>query len=637
MPSKTSKISMTTSSSIPAVARVCSYGGGLDSWAMLLDAEKRGELPDVAVFIDVGDGAIDRDGQDPGEWPSTYRHVREIVMPWCAKRGIEFVWLDSESYPVRDARSLFAWFAARKQIPVSGPSRICTTIAKVERFESWLADRFGTQPVEVWIGFEKGEEKRADKDPNVGESNQRRNRFPLMEHGLCRCRCLELARASGYPVPRKSACTFCLTSDTEVVTRDGIRTIGSLANDSYFGKRAKLLIPQVGKLDGLAHRGTFKEVKINDYGIARIWKVRLHRGRSAKVVRTTGEHRWFLVAGPQWSSMHEYERRTSDLAPGDRLRPLRAAPVTKERPMPVATAQGFVYGDGSHGLGERDERPASIRFHGRKREMIPFFVGHKAKKSIVYGLPRFWKKLPPLTESRSFLLSWLAGYLAADGTVSKTGQVTFESPSYETIQFVRSLLAVCGIGYSPIRSRLRKGFLKKPGRTYRLGIRIVDVPSWFFVRKHHRRNAASMKRADAEPFWTVDSVVETKTKERVFCATVPRAGAFALADDLMTGNCPYGSRTDWKTFARELPEIFAQVVELEESKPPTKKNNVKLSIMGFSTRKKKDGTRVRKATPLPMYVAASGKPTKAKPCAVCGAAERATKATGCDYLEEASS
>jgi hypothetical protein len=298
------------SSTAPVVARVCSYGGGLDSWAMLLDAERRGDLPDVAVFIDVGDGASDRDGQDPGEWPGTYKHVREVAMPWCAARGVEFVWLSSDDYPVRDARSLFAWLAARKQIPVSGNKRICTTIAKVERFEAWLADRYGAQPVEVWIGFEKGEEKRADKDPNAGTKkkgrpSQRRNRFPLIESGLCRCRCLELARASGYPVPRKSACTFC----------------------------------------------------------------------------------------------------------------------------------------------------------------------------------------------------------------------------------------------------------------------------------------------------------------------------------------PYGSRKDWKVFANELPEVFAQVVELEESKPPTRKNNIKLSIMGFSSRKRKDGTQVRKATPLPMYVAAPGKPAKAKPCAVCGAAERATKATGCDYLE----
>src|SRR5205085_2724295 len=116
----------------------------------------------------------------------------------------------------RDARSLFAWLEARQQIPVTGPNRVCTRVAKVERFERWLDRTYPGELVEVWIGFESGEEARADKDPNAGKPRKaspttatRRNRFPLIEAGLCRCRCEELVRASGHPVPRKSACTFC--------------------------------------------------------------------------------------------------------------------------------------------------------------------------------------------------------------------------------------------------------------------------------------------------------------------------------------------------------------------------------------------------------------------------------------------
>jgi hypothetical protein len=194
--------------------KILSYGGGLDSFAMLLDAIRRGELPDVAIFVDVADGSPDRDPQDPGEWPGTYRHIRETVMPLCAKLGIGFVWLTSEDYPIRDARSLFSWLWARKQIPVSGPNRLCTTIAKVERFERWAKDTYGGQELEVWIGFDAAELDRVANDPNQGKRGRkaiawRRNRFPLVEQGLCRCRCQELVEAAGYPVPRKSACTFC--------------------------------------------------------------------------------------------------------------------------------------------------------------------------------------------------------------------------------------------------------------------------------------------------------------------------------------------------------------------------------------------------------------------------------------------
>lgn len=198
---------------------VLSYGGGLDSWVALLEGVRRGERIDVVAMVDVGfESEHDSGGDgDPGEWPSTYRHVREVVRPFCEQRGIRFVMIDTASgYPVRDARSLFAWLHARKQIPIAGPARICTTVAKVERFERWLDDNFAGQSVDVWIGFEAGEEARAAKDPNVGKKRKpsaaravRVNRFPLIEWGLCRCRAEQIARASGYAVPRKSACTFC--------------------------------------------------------------------------------------------------------------------------------------------------------------------------------------------------------------------------------------------------------------------------------------------------------------------------------------------------------------------------------------------------------------------------------------------
>ena len=198
--------------------RVLSYGGGLDSWSMLLDAVARSELPDVCVFIDVGNGTRTRDSTVPAEWPGTYQRIREVVIPLCERVGVPFEWIDTEHYPVRDASSLYEWMHARKQIPVSGPDRICTIVAKVERFERWLTDTFPGQEVETWIGFDAAELDRVKKDPNAGKRRprklrpgdaRRRNRFPLIERNLCRCRCEALARASGLPIPRKSACTTC--------------------------------------------------------------------------------------------------------------------------------------------------------------------------------------------------------------------------------------------------------------------------------------------------------------------------------------------------------------------------------------------------------------------------------------------
>lgn len=196
--------------------RILSYGGGLNSFALLVDAINRNDKPDVCVFLDVTDPSR----LDPGEWPGTYTHIRDVAMPLCEQHGIRFVWLDTTAYPIRDARSLFDWMFQRGQIPVTGPNRICTIVAKVERFELWMDHTFPGREVEVWVGFEAGEESRAANDPNAGSSKRSRskrgprpahrvNRFPLMERGLCRCRCEALVRDAGFPVPRKSACCWC--------------------------------------------------------------------------------------------------------------------------------------------------------------------------------------------------------------------------------------------------------------------------------------------------------------------------------------------------------------------------------------------------------------------------------------------
>jgi hypothetical protein len=195
---------------------VLSHGGGLDSTGLLLEAIDRGEQVDLCVFAAVCDATLEADGQDPGEWPSTYRFVREHVRELCELAGIEFVWLDTAASPIRGERSLFRYFERTSSMPAR-QSRLCTSAAKVERIQGYLAERFAGQLVEleVWVGFEAGEEGRAAKDPHAKGAGSLlgdvplTNRFPLIEWAMCRCRCEAKVREWGLPVPRKSACTFC--------------------------------------------------------------------------------------------------------------------------------------------------------------------------------------------------------------------------------------------------------------------------------------------------------------------------------------------------------------------------------------------------------------------------------------------
>lgn len=284
----------TTLTSYPTVAnpKVLSYGGGLDSFAMLLKGIELGDLPDICCFIDTGNS---NDRSVPGEWPGTYSHIEEVVKPLCEEHGIEWVTLGSDNYPVRKGRvdeapSLFEYFTRSLTIPVCGPKRHCTRIAKVERFELWLKDRFGNQQVEVWIGFEAGEEDRVNKDPNAGNpSAQRVNRFPLVEWDLCRCRCEALVRDAGYPVPRKSACVFCpygskgdwqtyakqlpksfaivakLESDKPPTQKNGIKlSIMGFSSDKLSASQAKALTALNADSSTKVHKGTRKALRTRD-------------------------------------------------------------------------------------------------------------------------------------------------------------------------------------------------------------------------------------------------------------------------------------------------------------------------------------------------------------------------------------
>jgi hypothetical protein len=334
-------------------------------------------------------------------------------------------------------------------------------------------------------------------------------------------------------------CFFCLSGDTEVVTRDGIKPIRELA-----GTSPELLVPDTGPKGGLKSRGTFQTAEVREFGSQRLHKITLASRRGEKIIYATAEHRWVLASGRGWELKPAvaYERVTSELQSGDRLRPLRAAPLTRVNAMPVAVAQGFVFGDGSRGQGDR---PATVTFCTPDKQALTtyFPLAEPAQYGDIlhlYGLPRFWKDTPPIRESRPFLLSWLAGYFAADGTVAKSGQTTLHSADEQAIRFVRDVAAVCGIGTSPVRSKWRTGFGQEPSELWSIDLRRRDLPDWFFLIREHAIRAASADESPARgTYWTVKSVQVTDRFEQVYCAIVPGTEAFGLAEGIMTRNCPF--------------------------------------------------------------------------------------------------
>lgn len=371
-------------------------------------------------------------------------------------------------------------------------------------------------------------------------------------------------RIEDVPVTPGEECFHCLRGDTEVVTRDGIKLIRELA-----GTTPELLVPDTQPDGHLSVRGTFRKAEVRAFGQQRLWRIRLRNHGAAKDVFATAEHRWQLTQRPSRANPDNkhghmiqgrqrppeyFMRTTATLRPGDRLRPLRAHSARDQNLVlvPDAVARGFVYGDGCLPAGRsKSEVSFFDRSNGKYEALMPFFPDHRDRVRTyttvggdttrrIRNLPASGKQQPDLGESPDYLLSWLAGYFAADGNVSPDGQATLSSARAGNIMLAQDIAATCGVGHGTARSRSRLGYGSEPTLLWDLTLRRRDLPDWFFIRPQHQANAA---RANEDPsretYWSVESVTETDQVEEVYCAVVPGEEAFGLAGGIMTSNCPF--------------------------------------------------------------------------------------------------
>lgn len=468
-------------------------------------------------------------------------------------------------------------------LPWSTPAmRFCTSELKVDPITSALKKRFGKVPMINVTGIRAEESSARAKQPIVspgaklppGSISWRPIHSWLLEDVW------EAIRESGVDAHEaytrfgssRVSCRFCFSGDTEVVTRAGIKPIKELA-----GTTPELLIPKQTPL-GLSGEGHFRAVPVRNLGAQRLWAVILRRGKTKKVVAATREHRWFVERKTGNRSIDKTTEvvEHSLLRPGDRLRSLRAHTTRNVGEVPFGVAQGFVFGDGAKGAGRR---PAELTFYDLEKDsaMLPYFAQHEIRDGTanggkktrrVYGLPRTWKDTPSMSESRSFLLSWLAGYFAADGTVSKVGSARLDSSDLECLKFARSVAAICGVGYGPITHASRKGLGQEgESRLYHFNLDPDTLPEWFFKILKHRdyvRNRTG-RGAGIDRVWKVEEIVPLHRTEEVYCAEVEGEAAFGLSDELMTGNCILANEADLKASLTDprAREIYVRMCDLE--------------------------------------------------------------------------
>ena len=361
--------------------------------------------------------------------------------------------------------------------------------------------------------------ERSPIDEVVGEYLQLRNAGGGSLKGLCP---FHDEKTPSFNVTPARGLFYCLAGETQVLTWEGVKPIRELAGGTH-----RIL----GK------HGDWIDAPFRSFGVQPLMRLTVTRNGISKHIYATAEHRWFVRSGKTLASSREVV--TSDLRPGHRL--VSKFPRTRVKqttPSPFGIAHGVTFGDGTRsGSGSMAQLDAVKDVELLKWFPVSMMTQH-GRQLLIHHLPRFFKELPPLDESVSYLYGWLAGYFAADGCISTTGTIMLNSARRDELEYVRLACTRLGIGTYGVTEQVRVGFPgMEPSSLFRIILVGSDLTEEFFLLDKHRLRFDAAAKAYEQKGWMVREVAKTDRVEEVFCATVEEGHAFTLEDNILTGNC----------------------------------------------------------------------------------------------------
>lgn len=183
-----------------------SYGGGVDSTALLVMAANKEIELDGVVFCNVGDDS---------ERPATLRYVREVAEPFAKAHDIPFIVLQRtkrDGTPETLYQRVMRPDARSVPIPVymangAPGNRTCTGDFKIKLVNAYHRKHGATSrdPGVTVLGIT------FDQLHRMADSKVKYivNSYPLAERGIKRIDCMNIIRRAGLVVPPKSSCWFC--------------------------------------------------------------------------------------------------------------------------------------------------------------------------------------------------------------------------------------------------------------------------------------------------------------------------------------------------------------------------------------------------------------------------------------------
>jgi len=289
----------------------------------------------------------------------------------------------------------------------------------------------------------------------------------------------------------------CVAPETQVVTNSGTQRIDKLAIEGHAVLQTT--------------RGEWVNADVKSFGKQRLLKITMSRMGVERTEWATPGHRWFRLDSSLDATDGE-EVVTAELGQGDFL-----ASTFADNPYQI-DALGV-----QHGYGCPD--------------------GHSSSLNSPIPTSPDVRPFPRGDETPEYLMGWAAGYFATAGDVDETVHVS--STDVSALERYAWVCSHVGIGTQPITCKRYTTADGGFASSYRLALIESTIPEWFFVEEPHRLAFKQMVGAlsnylsccDRDRYWCIESVEDVGREDEVYCAVVSETHAFALVNDLLTGNC----------------------------------------------------------------------------------------------------
>lgn len=327
----------------------------------------------------------------------------------------------------------------------------------------------------------------------------------------------------------------------QALDRDHMAGYNPVAGDTLVLTKEHGNIPIRDLVGGVAHvlnkEGRWAEAEFRGYGEQEVRKVTVRlNSNTVKHVLATASHRWYRTDGTVVS--------TDELQEGDRLPFISAPPPDEDADYILGVRHGLVYGDGTAVRSHGRVKGYHIRLCGDSKELLKYISGYPVAylpsaggDPVVQMYDSFAAthslKTLPENETDSYILGFVRGWFAADGSVSSGSQVSI-CVTDEGKDWLHKFAEKVGwVVQSDYEYPNRTNFGMRSRRQWSVRISRSSLSPEDML--------CSWKRDKLKPLDShfVVSSVEPAGVADVYCAEVPDTNTFVLKGGLLTGNCSF--------------------------------------------------------------------------------------------------